>query len=484
MKGSALNMKKIVGVTKCPVGIAHTYMAAEKLTQAAKDMGYEIKVETQGASGTEDELTTQDIKEAEFVVFAADVAVDGMERFIGKKIIYGDTPTAIKDSKELINRYHNASIYQGNKEETEENTSATTSSQGQSRPAVKQLLNGVSHMIPFVVVGGLFIALAIAFGGHPTSTGMVIPKDTIWFKMNAIGNFGFTLMIPILAGYIADAIAGRAALAPVMISAMVANSPDILGTKAGTGFLGAILIGYVGGYLVKWINTWKIPKDLRPVMPIFVIPLLGTIILSAAFIYILGGPISWLMTALESMLTFLSKNPSTSIILGAIMGLMVATDMGGPVNKVAFLFGVASITAKTPQIMGIVACSVAVPPLTVGISTLVWGKLFSEEERSASIPAILMGLIGITEGAIPFATANPARVFPSIMIGSAVAGAIGAVMGITDVVPHGGPIVGILGATNNLLLFFVAIIIGVIVGTLILITLQKRAIRKGIVHNQ
>lgn len=472
--------KSIVGVTKCPVGIAHTYMAAEKLEQAAKKMGYEVKIETQGASGTEDELTAEDVKNAEFVVFAADVAVDGMERFEGKKVIFGDTPSAIKDSEELLNRIKDTPVYTGSGADKTENTSNDPAQKsGQQKPAVKQLLNGVSHMILFVVVGGLFIALSIAIGGHATAQGMVIPDGTIWSKMNAIGTFGFTLMIPILAGYIGDAIAGRAALAPVMISAMVANSPDILGTKAGTGFLGAILIGFAGGYLVKWMNSWKVPKDLRPVMPIFVIPLLGTAILSGLFVFLLGGPISWLMTALQDMLTALAKNPSTSIILGAIIGVMVASDMGGPINKIAFLFGVASITANTPQIMGIVACCVAVPPLTVGVAAATRGKLFSEEEASASIPAILMGLIGITEGAIPFAAANPKRVFPSIMIGSAVAGIMGAIFKITDVVPHGGPIVGVLGATNNLGLFLLSIVIGVAVGSIILIVLQGRAVRKA-----
>ncbi|GKQ42141.1 PTS fructose transporter subunit IIBC [Companilactobacillus sp. RD055328] len=472
--------KSIVGVTKCPVGIAHTYMAAEKLEQAAKKMGYDkVKIETQGASGTEDELTAEDIKNAEFVVFAADVAVEGMERFVGKKVIFGDTPSAIKDSEELINRIKDTPVYQGDGKQVANESKDPAQKSGGQKPAVKQLLNGVSHMIPFVVVGGLFIALSIAIGGHATAQGMVIPDGTIWSKMNAIGVFGFTLMIPILAGYIGDAIAGRAALAPVMISAMVANSPDILGTKAGTGFLGAILIGFAGGYLVKWMNSWKVPKDLRPVMPIFVIPLLGTAILSGLFVFLLGGPISWLMTALQDMLTALAKNPSTSIILGAIIGVMVASDMGGPINKIAFLFGVASITANAPQIMGIVACCVAVPPLTVGVAASVRGKLFSEEESSASIPAILMGLIGITEGAIPFAAANPKRVFPSIMIGSAVAGIMGAIFKITDVVPHGGPIVGVLGATNNLGLFLLSIAIGVAVGATLLIILQSRAVKKA-----
>ncbi|SPC37633.1 PTS fructose transporter subunit IIC [Latilactobacillus fuchuensis] len=468
-------MKKFVGITKCPVGIAHTYMAAEKLQKAGEAQGYEVKIETQGASGVEDELSAQDVADADFVIIAADVAVDGEERFNGKQVLYAKTADAIKDANALIERALTAGIY-GQKQ-----TTVAQSDQQESHeqsPIIKQLLNGVSHMIPFVVVGGLFIALSIAIGGHPTKAGMVIPPNTIWSSMNQIGGIGFTLMIPILAGYIAYAISGRAALAPAMIGAMVANNTDILGTKAGTGFIGAIIVGFAAGYLVKWFNSWPVPKDLRPVMPIFVIPLLGVGIISAVLILVLGAPISWLMTALQDMLTALSKNPETSIVLGLVIGAMVAVDMGGPVNKVAFLFGVASITAGHPQIMGAVACAVAVPPLALGVATFVRRDLYTEEEKSAGIPAILMGLIGITEGAIPFATANPKQVFPSIIAGSAVASAVGMIFKITDAVPHGGPIVGVLGATNNIGLFFISILSGVAVAVALLTIFKVRKARK------
>ncbi len=468
-------MKKFVGITKCPVGIAHTYMAAEKLQKAGQARGYEVKIETQGASGVEDELSAADVADADFVIIAADVAVDGEERFNGKPVLYAKTAEAIKDSDTLIEKALTAGIYGKNQPKTE----AKQEDSHEQSPIIKQLLNGVSHMIPFVVVGGLFIALSIAIGGHPTKAGMVIPPHTIWSSMNQIGTIGFTLMIPILAGYIAYAISGRAALAPAMIGAMVANNTDILGTKAGTGFIGAIIVGFAAGYLVKWFNSWPVPKDLWPVMPIFVIPLLGVGIISAVLILVLGAPISWLMTALQDMLTALSQNPETSVILGVVIGAMVAIDMGGPVNKVAFLFGVASITAGHPQIMGAVACAVAVPPLALGIATFVRRDLYTEEEKSAGIPAILMGLIGITEGAIPFATANPKQVFPSIIAGSAVTSAVGMVFKITDAVPHGGPIVGVLGATNNIGLFFLSILAGVAVAVAILTTFKVRKARKA-----
>ena len=472
-------MANFVGVTKCTVGIAHTYMAAEKLQKAGEAEGFNVKIETQGAQGDEDVLTDEDLKNADFVVLAIDVAIDGMKRFIGKKVLFASTAEAIKDSDTLIARAKTAEIYTGDSKsvEAQDETQEGSDTHKQS-PIVQQLLNGVSHMIPFVVVGGLFIALSITLGGHATSAGMVVAPHTIWSAMNQIGSIGFTLMIPILSGYIAYAISGRAALAPAMIGAMVANSPEILGTKAGTGFIGAIVVGFVAGYLVKWFNSWKVPKSIRPVMPIFVIPLLGTGIIAAGFILILGTPISWLMTNLEGLLNFLSKSPSTSIVLGILLGAMVAVDMGGAINKVAFLFGVASITAGHPQIMGAVACAIAVPPLSVGLSTFIRRDLNTEEERSAGVAALLMGLIGITEGAIPFASANPKHVFPSIIVGSAVASALGMVFGITDAVPHGGPIVGILGATNNIGLFFVAILGGVAVSAAMLAFLKIRKANK------
>ncbi|MFO9709288.1 PTS fructose transporter subunit IIBC [Lacticaseibacillus rhamnosus] len=470
-------MPSFVGVTKCPVGIAHTYMAAEKLQKTGQGDGYKVKVETQGASGTEDTLTADDIKAADFVVLAIDVAIDGMERFVGKRVVFSTTAEAIKDPQKLIDAGKHAEVYTGEKQHgDEQETSDVDDSGHEQSPVIKQLLNGVSHMIPFVVIGGLFIALSIALGGHATAKGMVVAPNTIWSTMNQIGTIGFSLMIPILAGFIAYAIAGRAALAPAMVGAMVANTPAILGTKAGTGFLGAILVGYAAGYLTKWMNSWPIPKSLRAVMPIFVIPLLGTAVICAAFVYLLGSPISWLMTALQNLLTFLSKSPSTSIVLGLVLGAMVSVDMGGPVNKVAFLFGVASITAGTPEIMGAVACAIAVPPLSAGIATLFKSELTTNEEKTAGVSAILMGLIGITEGEIPLATAHPKQVFPGIIIGSGVASAVGMIFHITDAVPHGGPIVGVLGATNNLGLFFLAILIGVLVSTAIIVLLKQHTV--------
>lgn len=461
---------KILGVTKCPVGVAHTYMAAEKLEIVGKKLGHEMKIETQGSQGVENSLTDEDIKNCDYIIIAADVAIEGKDRFAGKKVIEVPIKEAIKSAKILIeNLPTTAKIQEGKVENKSDKKSASGGS-------VKELMNGVSHMIPFVVVGGLFIALAIAIGGNPTASGMVIPEGSIWNKVSAIGGIGFTLMIPILAGFIAMSIAGRAALAPAMICAMVANDGAILGTSNGTGFIGAIIVGFMAGYLVKWMNTWKVPKDLRAVMPIFVIPIISVSVISAALILILGAPISWVMDGLNLMLAYLAANPALSIVLGLVLGAMVAIDMGGPINKTAFLFGVASIAAGNPLVMGAVACAIPVPPLAMGLATFIAKDKFTEEERGAGLSAFLMGLIGITEGAIPFASGDPKRVIPSIVVGSAIAGAMGMVLKITDNVPHGGPIVGLLGATSNLLLFLAAIAIGTVVAALLLIAIKKKSL--------
>lgn len=458
---------KIVGVTKCPTGIAHTYLAAQKLEEAGKDLGYEVKIETQGSQGTENRLTSAEIAEADYVVIAADVAIDEKDRFAGKQVTELEIKPVIKDAAAVLKALPQSSHKQGG-------TAAVASDDADKVSPVKALMNGASHMIPFVVVGGLFIALSIALGGTATKDGMAVAEG-FWGTMNAIGGAAFGLMYPILAGYIAYSIAGRAALAPAMIGAQVAVTPAILGTEAGTGFLGCIVMGFAAGYLVKWFNSWPVPQAIKPIMPIFVIPLVGTGLISAVFILVLAQPVAWLMTSLNALLASLAADTSTSILLGLVLGGMVAVDMGGPVNKVAFLFGTAAIAEGNPEIMGMVAAAIPVPPLACGLATLIYKKGFNDEQKSSGVSALLMGLIGITEGAIPFAAEDPGRVLPSIIAGSAVAGAVAGVFGITDVVPHGGPIVGVLGATNNLLLFLVAILAGTLVAAALIAAFKKAA---------
>ena len=465
---------KIVGVTKCPTGIAHTYLAAQKIEEAAKALGYEAKVETQGQQGTENKLTAADVEAADYVLIAADVAIDEKARFNGKKVTVLDIKPVVKDAEAVLKALPETSKVQAGAVAA----SSANEEVAASVSPVKCLMNGASHMIPFVVVGGLFIALSIALGGTATADGMAV-SEGFWGTMNAIGSAAFGLMYPILAGYIAYSIAGRASLAPAMIGAQVAVTPAILGTEAGTGFLGCIVMGFAAGYLVKWFNSWPVPQAIKPIMPIFVIPLVGTGLISAVFILVLAQPVSWLMTALNALLASLASNPSGQIMLGLVLGGMVAVDMGGPVNKVAFLFGTAAIAEGNPEIMGMVAAAIPVPPLACGLATLIYQKGFNDEQKSSGVSALLMGLIGITEGAIPFAAENPGRVLPSIIVGSAVAGALAGLFGITDVVPHGGPIVGVLGATNNLLMFLVAIVAGTVVAAAMFAALKKAADKKA-----
>ncbi len=454
-----------VAVTKCTVGIAHTYLAAEKIEKLAEKKGYTIKVETQGSAGVENKLTKADIDSAKGVIIAADVSIEGIERFGNKQVLNVTIKKALDSSQNVFDLLKDASI-QKESDVNQDNVQ-------QDGSIIKYLMNGVSHMIPFVVLGGLLIAISLSFGSVATADGLIIEPDSFWMKINQIGVIGFTLMIPILAGYIAYAMAGRAALAPAMIGAMVANSPEILGTEAGTGFLGAIAVGLIAGYLVNYMNSWNIKKELKPIMPIFVIPILGTLVISFIFIYILGQPINWIMDILNNFLMFLSSNVYMQVFLGMALGAMVAIDMGGPINKVAFVFGVVSITSGNPEIMGAVAAAIAVPPLSMGLATLIRPKKFNEEERGAGIAGILMGMIGITEGAIPFAAGDPKRVIPSIMVGSMVASTLALTFNVTNMVPHGGPIVGLLGATSNPLIYFGCITIGTIVSALLVIYLKK-----------
>lgn len=331
-------------------------------------------------------------------------------------------------------------------------------------------MNGVSYMIPFVVVGGLLIAISLSLGGHTDpSGGLVIPKDSFWMDVNNIGVIGFTLMVPILSGYIAYAIGDRPALVPGMIGGWIANTGELYDSKAGAGFIGAIVTGFLAGYLVLWIKKVKVPKFAQPIMPIIVIPIVATTALGLFFIYVIGKPISWVF---ENLTDWLSGMTGTSaILLGAILGLMIAFDMGGPVNKTAFLFGAGLIATGNQTVMGMCAAAIPVMPLGQGLATLIRKRLYTEQERETGLAALFMGCFGISEGAIPFAAARPAQVIPANMLGGAVAGATAGVAGVEDAVPHGGPIVAVLGAVSGVPMFFVAVVIGTVVTALTTVAL-------------
>ncbi|WP_274559193.1 fructose-specific PTS transporter subunit EIIC [Streptomyces spiramyceticus] len=449
---------KLLAVTACPTGIAHTYMAAEKLAQAAERLDIDMKVETQGSIGAENVLSDNDVKHADGVIIAADKDVD-RSRFAGKRVLAVGVADGIRRPEQLIEEVRTAPVQGAGRAGGSVAPPASGGGGGRERSvAYKALMNGVSYMIPFVVVGGLLIAMSLAIGGHATPEGLVIPKDSFWMDVNNIGVIGFKLMVPILSGYIAYAIADRPALVPGMIGGWIANDGSLYDSEAGAGFIGAIVTGFLAGYLVQWIKKVKVPKFAQPIMPIIVIPIVATTALGLFFVYVIGSPIAWVFEHLTSWLSGMTG--TSAILLGAILGLMIAFDMGGPVNKTAFLFGAGLIGTGNQTVMGMCAAAIPVMPLGQGLATLIRRKLYSEQERETGMAALFMGLFGISEGAIPFAAARPAQVIPANMLGGAVAGAVAGMAGVTDAVPHGGPIVAVLGAVGGVPMFFVAVAIG------------------------
>ena len=573
---------KIIGVTKCPTGIAHTYMAAARIEKECERLGYEVKVETQGSQGTENKLTKREIAKADYVIIAADVVIEEPERFYGKWVLKTRIKPLLKNTQGVFERLEQDSFIMGgasfqnennqnrnensgnienfqnknakdkNAENTEDknienrekngdavkqnityqnainrsriventqenqktekivgkgyrqeleneqsiagNNKAKQSDKNNKNKIVKtkkekkqekepkdlsdidiigQLMNGASYMIPFVVVGGLLVSLSVSMGAQTSADGTVVYIG-LWNKIHAIGNLAFTLMYPILSGFIAFSIAGRATLAPAMIGAMVATDGEILGTEGGTGFIGCIIVGYLVGYLVKWMNSWNLAKEFKPMMPIFIIPLTGVAVVSALFIFVLGKPVTLTTNLLNSLLVELAKNPSSAVVLGIVLGAMVGIDMGGPINKVAFFFGVTSIAQGNLQIMGIVSTSIAVAPLSMGIAAVVGKDKFTPEEKSAGIYTIFMGIIGISEGAIPFAASDPGHVLPAVVAGSALTGAAAAVCGVTSAVPHGGLVVALFKATNYMSLYFLCVMAGTALSIAIVLAFKRR----------
>ncbi|MEU9237846.1 fructose-specific PTS transporter subunit EIIC [Streptomyces subrutilus] len=453
-------------MTACPTGIAHTYMAAEKLQQAAERLGIDMKVETQGSIGAENVLSDNDVREADGIIIAADKEVD-RERFAGKRVLSTGVADGIHRPEELIERVRSAPVQAG-----AAGTGAGSGGSGaggaggghERGAAYKALMNGVSHMIPFVVVGGLLLAVSIALGGHSTAEGIEFDKGSFWFYVNALGGLGFQLMLPIFSGYIAYALGDRPALVPGMIGGfLAADAVNIYGAEANAGFLGAIATGFLAGYLVVWIKKVKVPRFVQPIMPIIVIPIVSTLALGLFYIYVIGRPISWVFTHLTNWLNGMTG--SSAIVLGALIGLMIAFDMGGPVNKTAFLVAVGLIGTNN-AVMGMAAAAIPVMPLGQGLATLMRRRLYSDQERETGIAALFMGFFGISEGAIPFAAARPAQVIPANMLGGAVAGALAGLSGVEDSVPHGGPIVAAFGAVGGVAMFFVAIAAGTVVTAL------------------
>ncbi|UWF57142.1 fructose-specific PTS transporter subunit EIIC [Staphylococcus hyicus] len=467
---------KIVAVTSCPNGIAHTYMAQEKLEQAAHELGIDIKVETQGGVGVENQLTAKDIEEADGVIIAADRQVD-LSRFHGKLLINENVRAGIHHPKDLIERIQQkkASVYQS---ETQDENTKLSSDEKQKHKGMQHvyqhLMNGVSFMVPFIVVGGLLIAIALSLGGEKTAThGIVVPDDSFWKPFEKIGALAFSFMVPILAGYIAMSIADKPGLVPGMIGGAIAADGSFYGSDAGAGFLGGIVAGFLAGYIAKWIKQVKVPKAMAPIMPIIIIPIISSVIVGLIFIYVIGAPIAGVFAGLTAWLK--GMQGANIVILAMIIGAMIAFDMGGPVNKVVFLFGSALIAEGNYSVMGMVAVAVCTPPIGLGIATFVNRRKFNHNEIEMGKASFTMGLFGITEGAIPFAAQDPLRIIPANIIGAMVAAVIAALGGVGDRVAHGGPIVAVLGGIDKVLIFFIAVIIGSLVTAALVLVLKKRS---------
>ncbi|MDA2519411.1 PTS fructose transporter subunit IIABC [Bacillus cereus] len=458
---------KLLAVTSCPNGIAHTYMAAENLQKTADKLGVQMKIETQGGIGVENELTEQDIREADGIIIAADRVVN-KDRFVGKKLLVVGVQDGIRKPGELIQKiisgnvplYHSQSkIVESNQQERKQN------------PIYRHLMNGVSFMVPFIVVGGLLIAIALTLGGEKTPGGLVIPDGSFWKTIEQIGGASFTFMVPILAGYIAYSIADKPGLVPGMIGGYIAATGSFYGSESGAGFLGGIIAGFLAGYIALGIKKLKVPKAIQPIMPIIIIPVFTSLIVGLAFVFIIGAPVAQVFISLTAWLA--GMQGSSSILLALILGAMISFDMGGPVNKVAFLFGSAMIGEGNYEIMGPIAAAICIPPIGMGLATFIGKGKFQDSEREMGKASFTMGLFGITEGAIPFAAQDPLRVIPSIMAGSMTGAVIAMIGHVGDRVAHGGPIVAVLGAVDNVFMFFVAVIVGSIVTAVVVNVLKK-----------
>lgn len=453
----------IVAVTACPTGIAHTYMAADALKNKAAEMDVDIKVETNGSGGVKNKLTADEIERAVGVIIAADTNVQ-MERFDGKHLIEAPVADGMKRPVELIQNTldEKGSIYKGSGGGSKEDAGDSKKSIGST--IYKHLMNGVSNMLPFVVAGGILIAISF-FWGIESADPSNAEYNVIAEMINFIGGNAFQLMIPILAGFIALSIADRPGLAPGMVGGLMASVME-------SGFLGGLIAGFLAGYLMVGIKKVleKLPASFEGLKPVLLYPLIGVFLTGVIMYYIVEPPAGALNSAMNSFLFDLSG--SSIVILGAILGGMMAIDMGGPFNKSAYAFGIAALTAGNPEPITAAMIGGMVPPLAIAISTIIFRSRFTKMERSSGPTNFVMGLSFITEGAIPFAAADPIRVIPTMMIGSAIAGATALGLGATIPAPHGG--IFVVGVGENVMMFLLALLIGAVISAVLLGLVKKK----------
>ena len=462
----------ILAVTSCPTGIAHTYMAAEGLEKAARKAGCAIKIETRGSGGAKNVLSEEEIKEADCIIVAADAKVP-MERFNGKKVIECQVSDGINKADKLIERALKGDAPEYKSDVKNSDSDSTTQKSGAGHRIYTQLMNGVSHMLPFVVGGGILIAIAFLIDGlcvdmaslseaERANFGTITPVAAL-FK--GIGGAAFGFMLPVLAGFIAMAIGDRPALALGFVGGYIA-------ANGKSGFLGALVAGFLAGYVVVLLRKIcdKLPEALEKIAPVLIYPVVGILIIGLGMTFIVEPVMGGINTGLNN---FLGGMGSTSrLLLGFILAAMMAIDMGGPFNKAAYVFGTASIAAGNYDIMAAVMIGGMVPPCAIALSTLLFKNRYTKEERDAGPTNFIMGLAFITEGAIPYAAADPLRVIPSCIIGSGIAGAVSMLFKCTLMAPHGG--IFVFPVVGNALYYVLALVVGTIVSTLLLGMLKKK----------
>ncbi|MUK78239.1 PTS fructose transporter subunit IIBC [Aliivibrio fischeri] len=434
--------KKIVAITACPTGVAHTFMAAEALEEEGKRQGHIIKVETRGSVGAKNQLTDQEIAEADLVIIAADIEVP-LERFNGKRLYKTSTGLALKKTEQEMNKaFADAMVFQS--------SGNTQSSQTEEKKGMyKHLMTGVSHMLPVVIAGGLLIALSFVFGIEAFKE----PGTIAATLMDIGGGAAFALMIPVLAGFIAFSIADRPGLAPGLIGGMLASS-------TGAGFLGGIAAGFIAGYSAKFIaDKVSLPQSMEALKPILIIPFVASLFTGLVMIYIVGGPVSGIMSALTEFLN--NMGSTNAVLLGVILGCMMCFDLGGPVNKAAYTFGVGLLASQTYGPMAAIMAAGMVPALGMGLATFLAKNKFEAGEREAGKASFVLGLCFISEGAIPFAAKDPMRVIPSCMAGGALTGGLSMLFGAQLLAPHGGLFVLLIpNAITPVFMYLVAIAAG------------------------
>ena len=464
---------KILAVTSCPTGIAHTYMAAEGIEKAAKAKECAVKVETRGSGGAKNVLTAKEIEEADGIIVAADAQVP-LDRFDGKKVIICQVSDGISKADELVDRVINGDVpvyHAANGAEVKESNSGKSS--GIGHQIYTQLMNGVSHMLPFVVGGGILIALAFLIDGLCVDMNALSAADRGNFgtitpvaaQLKTIGDLAFGLMLPVLAGYIGEAIGDRPALAVGFVGGLMA-------ANGKSGFLGALVAGFVSGYLILLLRKLcdKLPEALEKIAPVLIYPVFGILGIGLLMNFAVEAIMGAINTALNNGLT--GMGGSSKIVLGLILGGMMAIDMGGPFNKAAYVFGTAAIAAGNYDIMAAVMIGGMTPPCAIALATLLFKNKFTKSEREAGPTNFVMGLAFITEGAIPYAAADPLHVLPSCIVGSAVAGALSMAFGCTLMAPHGG--IFVFPVVGNALMYLVALVVGTVISAVLLGVLKKK----------